>query len=389
MTSKKSERPAAKKSAALKKPAKARRTKWPSRLASKYASKYAAAALAGSAAVWCRAGVSKRDLDNVLTAKEDWVDQLLRPRAGLGVWESSKVTSPSPDQNVVGISIGEKVVGGRYTGIMAMKFLVRVKYGRHQLTPSDLLPENLGGLQTDIEQVGTIRRSQAVIPDPRAMLRPAPPGSSVGFRDPADPLTAGTLGAIVRRGTQLFILSNNHVLVPTSQNSSTIGIPVFQPAPFDAPGPVSASRIGKLSLFVRLHADQDNIVDCAIAELDSPTSATDSILGIGAPQGTAVAQTMTTVEKFGRTTRFSTGTIKETNVTVLIEYPGIGTLLFRNQIRITGHNGLPFSDEGDSGSLIIERTTGRAVGLLFGITQNGVMANHIGDVLQALNVSLA
>lgn len=383
---------AAKEPAAPKRPAKkakARATSWPSRLASKYASKYAAAALASSAAVWCRAGVSRRDLDNFLTAKEDWVGQLLRPRAGLGVWESNKVTSPSPDQNVVGISIGEKVVGGRYTGIMAMKFLVRVKYGRHQLTPSDLLPESVGGLQTDIEQVGTIRRSQAVTPDPRAMLRPAPPGSSVGFRDPADPLTAGTLGAIVRRGTQLFILSNNHVLVPTSQNSSTVGIPVFQPAPFDASGPVSASRIGKLSLFVRLHADQDNIVDCAIAELDSPTLATNSILGIGAPQGAAVAQTMTTVEKFGRTTRFSTGTIKETNATVLIEYPGIGTLLFRNQIRITGHNSLPFSDEGDSGSLIVERTTGRAVGLLFGITQNGVMANHIGDVLQVLNVSLA
>jgi hypothetical protein len=317
------------------------------------------------------------------------VDQLLRPRAGLGVWESGKVASPSPEQNVVGVAIGEKLVGGRYTGVMTVKFLVRVKYGRHQLTPSDMLPDSLGGLPTDIEQVGTIRRAQAVAPDPRAMLRPAPPGCSVGFRDPADPLTAGTLGALVRRGTQSFILSNNHVLVPTSQNPSTVGIPVFQPAPFDAVGPASAGRIGRLSLFVRLHADQDNIVDCAIAQLDSPPLATNSIISIGAPQGIGVAQAMTTVEKFGRTTRFSTGTIKETNATVLIEYPGIGTLLFRNQIRITGHNGLPFSDEGDSGSLIVERTTRRAVGLLFGITTTGVFANHIGDVLEALKVSLA
>jgi hypothetical protein len=68
-------------------PKKAQAAKWPLRLASKYASKYAAAALARSAAVWCRAGVSRRDFDNFLTAKEAWVEQLLRPRGarGLGV----------------------------------------------------------------------------------------------------------------------------------------------------------------------------------------------------------------------------------------------------------------------------------------------------------------
>lgn len=396
MTVKKSRKAAAKQSAAKKAPqrrAAKKSSKWPSLNTSKYVSKctskHAAAALACSAVVWRHDGVRGRDLDKFLATKEEWVNQLLRPRAGLGVWESARAASPAPDRNVVGISIGEKVVGGRFTGVMTLKFLVRTKYGPHQLTSSDCLPPSVGGLPTDIEQVGTIRPAQAVVPDPRTMLRPAPPGSSVGFRDPADPPTAGTFGALVRRGSRRFILSNNHVLVPASQNSSTIGIPIFQPAPFDTPGPVSANRIGRLSLFIRLHADQDNLVDCAIAELDGPAVATNSIMDIGAPQGTAVAQTMTTVEKFGRTTHLSTGTIRETNASALIEYPGIGTLHFQNQIRITGHNNLRFSEVGDSGSLIVERTTGRAVGLLFGITQNGIIANHIGDVLEALNVTLA
>jgi hypothetical protein len=385
MTSKRPKKAGAKKASAKKQSA-ARR---PPRFASKYASKFAADSLACSAAVWCRTGVRGRDLDGFLAEKEALSAQLLRPRAGAGIGMASLAPSPAPENNVVGISIGEKLAGGRHTGVMSLQFLVRVKYGEGQVTTSDCLPKSVRGMPTDVEEIGTIRCAQAAAPDPRAMLRPAPPGASVGFRDPADPPTAGTLGALARRNAQRFILSNNHVLVPTSQRDSAVGTPVFQPAPFDASGPSNNSRVGRLSAFVRLHANRPNLVDCAIAELDSPSLVTNSILGIGAPRGVGVAQADAPVEKFGRTTRFSVGTVASTNAEVLVRYPGIGTLLFQNQIMIRGRNGLPFSSEGDSGALIIERTTGRAIGLLFAVTPNGVFANHIGDVLQALNVSLA
>jgi hypothetical protein len=52
-------------------------------------------------------------------------------------------------------------------------------------------------------------------------------------------------------------------------------------------------------------------------------------------------------------------------------------------------NGQPFSDAGDSGALILERATGKAVGLLFAGSASHSAANHIDDVLAALHVQLA
>jgi hypothetical protein len=52
-------------------------------------------------------------------------------------------------------------------------------------------------------------------------------------------------------------------------------------------------------------------------------------------------------------------------------------------------NGQSFSDSGDSGSLILTRDSQLAVGLLFAGSASHTIANHIDDVLQALNVTLA
>jgi hypothetical protein len=90
---------------------------------------------------------------------------------------------------------------------------VRVKYDDEQLTPSDKLPESVNGLPTDVEEVGTFRSFQD--PNPRTVIRPGPPGCSVGFEAAGVPVMAGTFGALVKRGSRRFILSNNHVLANT------------------------------------------------------------------------------------------------------------------------------------------------------------------------------
>ena len=59
------------------------------------------------------------------------------------------------------------------------------------------------------------------------------------------------------------------------------------------------------------------------------------------------------------------------------------------KVVIVGRTGQPFSAAGDSGSLILERGTNRAIGLLFGGSPSHTIANHIGDVLRALKVTLA
>jgi hypothetical protein len=320
-----------------------------------------------------------------MAAKEHWSAQLLRPRSVGSFHLLSAATSPSPESNVVGVGIGEQIDGGRHTGVMALKFFVRVKYGDDQLTSSDRLPESVDGMPTDIEEVGTFRRLQ--IQDPRTMLRPGPPGCSVGFEDPNGQIAmAGTFGALVKRGARGFVLSNNHVLA--DENQAPIGAPTFQPGFLDAGDPPNTAAIGALSAFVALRSPEPNLVDCAISEISNLALVTNSILKIGVPKGTATAQSNMIVHKFGRTTGYRVGFVDTTMMDVLVDY-AMGSLTFHNQIIVKGLNGQAFSDEGDSGALVVERNTSRAIGLLFAGSTSHTIANHIGDVFQALNVSLA
>lgn len=298
--------------------------------------------------------------------------------------------SPKPEQNVVGVGIGEKTSNGISTGVLAVKLLVRVKYPNTAIPDADMLPTEIDGLPVDIEQVGTFRRfaaaPAAAMPNPLGRFRPARPGSSIGFEDPLHKIVmAGTFGAVAKKGSKLFVLSNNHVLA--DENKLPIGSPIYQPGLLDG-GKTSTDRIAALSKFIALATGTPNKVDCAIAEAASANALSKDILFIGPPSGTADAAIDMQVHKFGRTTGYRVGRITsiETDVTVGYE---MGNVQFTNQILIVGRNNQPFSAAGDSGSLILERGTNHAVGLLFAGSTSHTIANHIGDVLQALGVTLA
>jgi hypothetical protein len=337
------------------------------------------------------AAVSDGELEPYLAAKEKMYEELFEPTRVETFRAMSAATSPAPEDNLSGIAIGEKIVAGKYTGILAVKFLVRFKYSEDRISPSNRLSESVNGLPTDVVEVGTFRRFEASLPltappNPRTKIRPAPPGCSVGFRDPANQFRmAGTFGALVKRGERRFILSNNHVLA--DENRLPINSPIFQPGLLDGGNP-STDQIARLSAFVQLQVAAANQVDAAIAEADNASLVTNSILMLGAPQGTTPARRDMIVEKFGRTTDFTVGRITSINADVRVNYD-LGTLIFRNQITIRGLNGQLFSDSGDSGSLIVERSARRAVGLLFAGSRTETIANHIGDVFQSLNVRLA
>jgi len=320
------------------------------------------------------------NFDKLVKEKENWSKQLIRRRGPRT--ELASPPRPSPESNVVGVGLGERIADGKRTGTAALKFFVRVKYPDDQIKASDKLPESVNGLATDVEEVGTFRSFQ----DPRTMIRPGPPGCSVGFEDPGGDIMAGTFGALVKRGARRFVLSNNHVLA--DENQLPIGSPTFQPGFLDAGVPATTGVIGRLSAFVELRTAQANLVDCAISEVDDLSLVTNAIMKIGAPKGTTTAQQNTIVHKFGRTTGFTVGFVDAVLMDVSVEYPR-GVLNFENQIIVKGLNGDSFSDKGDSGALILERNTLRAIGLLIAGSGSHTIANHIGDVLQALNVSLA
>jgi hypothetical protein len=110
------------------------------------------------------------------------------------------------------------ISGGTPTGLMSVRLLVRVKYAKGMIPPQHMLPEMFEGMHVDVEEVGTFRPMTSV-PNPRTMIRPAQPGSSIGFEFPGgSPIMAGTFGGLVRDETGIqYLLSNSHVLANEGQ----------------------------------------------------------------------------------------------------------------------------------------------------------------------------
>ncbi|MCG3197219.1 MAG: hypothetical protein GHCLOJNM_01704 [bacterium] len=347
-------------------------------------------------------------------AKEEMSSKLLRGRTSrtIGAFALRAAKPTAPHQNVIGIGIDEKYVSGAPSGILAIKFLVRSKLPEGVLPKRDILPKTVGGLPTDIEEVGIILPAargksrgrglhSASMPNPRARWRPAQPGSSIGFREPSDSFQmAGTFGALVQDSTgNLFILSNNHVLAyengieadgETRRDALPAGAAIFQPGLLDGGRP-RHDRIAKLSKWIDLRADRsDNKADAAIAVVDDPNQVSKPVLFIGPIQGVTDATRDMTVHKFGRTTSYTAGRVSSVEFDVSVPYE-VGEVIFQDQIAVRGLDGRSFSDSGDSGSAIMERATNEMVGLLFaGATgANLTFANHIRDVLSLLKVKLA
>lgn len=296
----------------------------------------------------------------------------------------NKIVTPEPSQNVVGVGVGEKVTNGTVEGILAVKFFVRVKYPKDQLSKADLLPETIDGLPVDVEETGTFRA--LAMPDPRQKIRPAQPGCSIGFADPAGQFVmAGTFGALVKDSkNDFYILSNNHVIA--DENQLPVGSDIFQPGLLDG-GNAAKDQVAKLTKAVQMLPLGFNKVDAAIAKIDNKNDVSNSILFIGPPKGNKKAARDMQVHKFGRTTSYTVGRIASINTDVKVAYD-TGEFNFSQQIIIIGDNNTSFSDSGDSGSLILERSSQKAVGLLFAGSKTHTIANHISDVLSELKVKL-
>ncbi len=358
--------------------------------------------------------LSKSEMSSLSEAKSEMSARYLSGQISVrGATRSFRVAAASvATHNVVGVGIDEKYVHGVPTGISVVKFLVRTKVQTAALSNREKLPSSINGIPTDVEEVGLIvpqatkatrtrAAAAATMPNPRRKLRPAQPGSSVGFREPNDQfIMAGTFGALVRDSQgAIYTLSNNHVLAfengveadgSTKRVALSKGAPIFQPGLLDN-GKVSTDQIAELSRWVDLRADRtDNLVDGAIAKVLKAKLVSRDILFIGAPTGMKAAAKDMIVHKFGRTTSYRAGRVSSVFFDVTVPYE-VGDVMFADQIAIRGLNSSRFSDSGDSGSAILERSTNKVVGLLFAGATNGSLtfANHIADVLTQLKVQLA
>jgi len=204
---------------------------------------------------------------------------------------------------------------------------------------------------------------------------------------------SGTLGALVRKGSTYYILSNNHILART--NMGEIGEEISQPGLIDY-NCVASQMVAYLSDFepISFARRTTNVVDAAIAEIVPGEVRMDGdILDVGQISSSTVPPTIgLAIQKSGRTTGYTLGEIAAIDVTVSVKYSSrCGSrrgrkATFVNQILI---NNAGFSAGGDSGSLVLDRASPpHAVGLLFAGSETATICNPIDDVLDALGISL-
>lgn len=142
--------------------------------------------------------------------------------------------------------------------------------------------------------------------------RPVPIGVSTGH--PA--ITAGTIGARVTDGTNVYALSNNHVYA--DENQATIGDNVLQQGVYDG-GADSDDAIGTLHDFEPIiFGGAPNVIDVAIA-LSSTNNLGNATLsnGYGTPNSTTKTVGINEkVKKYGRTTGETKGFVWAYNASV-------------------------------------------------------------------------
>ncbi len=304
-------------------------------------------------------------------------------KAAPGPEFAALTASTSHRDNIVGVGIGPKVTDGRLTKRFSIRFYVERKVAKGAVPKKDRLPAKIDGVPTDVIETGRFYAFATPIAQQRR--RPTKGGCSCGFQASGF-VMAGTLGCLVTDGGGRFILSNNHVLA--DENALPLGSPIFQPGLLDS-GNAATDKVARLSKFVTIKKlPAKNEVDCAIAgvltqNLCSPKFLPKVSLGSTTPIAAAVGMK---VHKHGRTTGYTRGQVVDIAADVNVGYD-FGTARFVDQIIVIGDSG-SFSDAGDSGSLIVDRKTRKATGLLFAGSSSHTIANHIENVLGQLGVTL-
>jgi len=226
----------------------------------------------------------------------------------------------------------------------------------------------------------------------------------------------GTLGSLWSRGTQNFILSNNHVLARSDAVNAT-GEAINQPGPTLCFGLNKTVANVTQAATLKPTAGSDPTgckgstapfcgaspsgVDAAIAAVvPGEVDPTGSILDFGTAGPTSIADAPPSatlfigtptpgqqVAKSGRTSALTCSTIQGLSGDFFVDYDAscggakAFSATFNNQIVV---NGTSFIQAGDSGSLLVTADTARPMGLLFASSDTSALANPINAVIAAL-----
>lgn len=307
-------------------------------------------------------------------------------------------------KGIEAVGIGYKTAYGKELCELSIVCSVKQKLPMRDVLKAERIPAKISGILTDVVQTGTIQALHT------GFHRPAPGGVSVGHTD----ITAGTLGCIVRKNGNPYILSNNHVLA--CSNDADLGDNILQPGVYDG-GEYPKDRIAKLDSFVhinfggvpsecpvgklftrvinrmlsffgrnlRLRAISQtgaNLVDAALAQPINETDVTDTILEVGKIAGVKPAILGMKIQKSGRTTGLTYGEITQVDVSVNVQHGEGRVAQFNDQI-MAGK----MCAGGDSGSVVLDMDN-NIVGLLHAGSDTVMVACRIEHVFDLLHVHL-
>lgn len=319
------------------------------------------------------------------------------------------------------VSIGLKQRDGVHSDLICIRVHVEEKRALAAIPEAERIPAVIGGFETDVHSPRTFDFNYNI---DTTRYRPIKGGISITNRiidlnklGTEGVLVAGTLGCTAMHGKSAVILSNCHVL---KAHGAGKGDWIYQPATevFDQP-PLSelpktlSGPDDGIAKIVTGFMSED--VDGAIARIDVSSCChccgvdyTNEIVGLSrrdipgvAPDDLPATNTIvgmraavinTRVFIVGAATGRSEGWVIEPNGdSVTMNWEG-SPKTFINSIYISAKDSLrSFSDEGDSGSVVIDEEN-YVVGLLFASSKDGpeyyAIANHIEHVCSGLDIKI-
>jgi hypothetical protein len=332
------------------------------------------------------------------------------------------------------MGVGFKVVNGKRTTDLCIRFYVIHKLPKFLIAPVFQLPKSVDGIPTDIiesppsvllakrKPSSPFKATTASVANSTQTPSNSPPASPPPTTQPAavppdDPDTlatknrpyfggvgaanidvlGGTLGyfchSIIPKDGQIqvYILSNSHVLGGFGGDPPDVAI--LQPSTING-----GQFRDNIATYVRaaqidFTPGAPNKVDAAIAAIADPTQLSLAVGGIGPLKGTADAVHNSTITKCGMSTGKTSGIITDISHSAQIPLdPGspASSLSLIEQLYIEPADSCAFACPGDSGAIIVNSTQ-QAVGLLCAGDPNAGkwgIANRIANVTQALSIIL-
>jgi hypothetical protein len=289
---------------------------------------------------------------------------------------------------VTAVDLGFKWSSGQMTHSLAIRVHVNKKKDRSELTEEELFPEQIDGLAVDIieatyaPQTTVDSRLESALDGRGERFDVIPIGVSIGCKY----TTAGTLGAkVIDASTDdEMIISNWHVMA--GRPDIEAGTSIWQPGWIDG-GTREDNTIAYLSRWVL------GPYDAAVARLSGSRKVQNKTL-----EGRSILETTDPhlgmmVWKSGRSTGYTEGMIDGVKMKISLSYRGAGTPTLEQVFRIVPRPGSRMEEisiGGDSGSVWVDETSGKAVGLHFageiGNSPEHALAHDIGIVTQALGV---